>query len=306
MKKLLLTLVVIALIAAWLWTPDIDRGALESRYAQPPSEFVRVLGLRVHVRDTGPRDAPAIILLHGLGASLHTWQDWASGLDGDFRVIRYDLPGAGLTGADPHGDYSDERSMQVLAALMDALDVGSATLVGHSMGGRLAWRFAASETRRVDGLVLVAPDGFASPGFEYGKAPKVPLSMRLMPYVLPKPLLLMALKPAYADPSAIGEAVRTRYYELMLAPGVRRAMIDRLRQSVLRNPVPMLRQITAPTLLLWGEGDAMIPVTNADDYRAAMPHALLVILPDVGHVPQEERPSESLASVRAFLDGRLD
>lgn len=306
MKKLSLVVVIILLIGFWLWTPDIDRAQLEARYAQGASEFITAAGVRLHVRDTGPRDAQAIIMLHGLGSSLHTWEPWAQGLDADYRVIRYDQPGAGLSAPDPGSDYTDERGMQVLAGLMDALGVSKATLVGHSMGGRLAWRFAAATPQRVARLVLVAPDGFASPGFEYDTPPEVPATMHLMPYVLPKSLLMMALEPAYADPSTIGDATRTRYYELMRAPGVRGAMIDRLRQAVLRDPLPMLRTITAPTLLLWGEQDAMIPVSNADDYRSAMPNVELATLPDVGHVPHEERPVESLASVRAFLAGERD
>ena len=123
---------------AWLFTPDKPRPALEAVYAQPPSAFVTVLGLRVHVRDTGPRDGRTVILLHGLGSSLHTWEPWANTLSHRFRVIRFDLPGFGLTGPDPSGDYSDARSMAVLAALMDALAVPRASLVGNSMGGKLA------------------------------------------------------------------------------------------------------------------------------------------------------------------------
>jgi pimeloyl-ACP methyl ester carboxylesterase len=294
---------VLIVLGLWLWTPDRNRAQLEARYAAGPGDFLRVSGLRLHLRDSGPRDAPAIIMLHGLGGSLHSWQDWAEGLDGDYRVVRFDLPGAGLSDPDPRGDYADERSLQVLAAVMDALSIESATLLGHSMGGRIAWRFAAREPARVERLVLVAPDGFASPGFEYGKAPEVPVSMKLMQYVLPKALLVMALKPAYADPAAMTEALQTRYYELMLAPGVRTAMIARMQQTVLQDPVPMLKTIAVPTLLIWGDSDGMIPVSNAADYQAAMPDVTLEIIAGSGHLPQEEAAAESLAVLRRFLDG---
>src|SRR5271156_2739447 len=90
---------------AWLCTPDKPRAALEAEYAGPPSEFLAVASMRMHVRDTGPRDARVVILLHGLGSSLHTWDPWAQALSVRFRVIRYDLPGFGLTGADSTGDY---------------------------------------------------------------------------------------------------------------------------------------------------------------------------------------------------------
>jgi pimeloyl-ACP methyl ester carboxylesterase len=295
-------LVLVAMLTAgWLWTPDRNRALLEARYANAPTDFIEVAGLRLHVRDSGPKDAPVVILLHGFGASLHTWEVWAQALSADYRVIRYDLPGAGLTGADPTGDYSDTRGMQVLVALMDALGVQQASLIGHSMGGRMAWRFAAQYPARLDKLVLISPDGFASPGFEYGKKPDVPAMLKLMRYVLPKPILRMSLAPAYADPSVMTDDLLQRYYDMMLAPSVRAAMIARMEQSILQDPVPMLKQIQAPTLLVWGEKDAMIPVSNAADYVRALPKATLVTLPGVGHLPHEEAPAVSLQAVKDFL-----
>jgi pimeloyl-ACP methyl ester carboxylesterase len=297
-------LLVALLGGGWLWTPDKDRAVLEAQYAGPSSEFVDVLGLRMHVRDSAPgapAGTPTLLLLHGFGSSLHTWEPWAQALAGRWRVIRIDLPGAGLTGADPTGDYSDERGLQVLAALLDQRGVARATLVGHSMGGRLAWRFAAAYPQRVDKLVLIAPDGFASPGFEYGKPPEVGLTVHLMKYLLPKAVLRMSLEPAYADPAAITDGLVTRYHDMMLAPQVRPALIARMEQLVLQDPVPMLRQVSAPTLLLWGDKDAMIPVANAQDYLRAMPHARLVVLPGVGHLPHEEAAAASMPAVSAFL-----
>jgi pimeloyl-ACP methyl ester carboxylesterase len=288
-------------LGVWLWTPDKSRAELETKYLTSRADYLDVAGIRLHVRDSGPRDAPAVILLHGFGASLHTWEPWAKALATQFRVIRFDLPGFGLTGADPTGTYSDARSVEILSALMDKLALKRASLVGHSMGGRLAWTFAAAAPERIEKLVLVAPDGFASPGFAYGKATPVPTVMQAMKYVLPKAVLRMNLAPAYADPSRLTDAVTTRYHDLMLAPGVRGAILDRMQQMVLQPPEPLLRKITAPTLLLWGEKDAMIPATNALDYVGVMPKALRVILPNLGHVPHEEAPMQSLPPVSDFL-----
>ena len=294
----------------WLYTPDKARGPLEAEYAAPPSVFLDVAGIRLHVRDTGPKDAPAVILLHGFGASLQTWEGgkagegWAAILQADHRVIRFDLPGFGLTGTDPTGDYSDARSMAVLAALMDRLGVARASLVGNSMGGRIAWSFAALHPSRVDKLVLVSPDGFASPGLAYGIAPEVPLLVRLLPYVLPTSMLRASLAPAYGDRGFLDRTLLMRYRDMMLAPGVRGAIVARMRQQILVDPEPLLRRIKAPTLLLWGEKDAMIPISNAADYRRCIPQAKLVRLPGLGHLPQEEAPARSLRPVLAFLGDR--
>lgn len=245
--------------------------------------------------------APAIILLHGFGASLQTWEDWARDLQRDHRVTRYDMPGFGLTGTDPSGDYTDARSIVVLLALLDRLGVARASVVGNSMGGRIAWTFAALHPERVDKLVLVSPDGFASQGLEYGVAPKVPLMMRALPYVLPSFMLRASLAPAYANAGVMTQALFMRYRDMMLAPGVRRAIVRRMGQQVLVDPVRLLKRIEAPTLLMWGEMDGMIPFANSADYLRALPHGTLAALLGIGHLPQEEAPA-MVSILRQFLD----
>lgn len=288
--------------ATWLYTPDKPREALEAAYAPPPSQFLVVDGVRLHLRDTGPRDGPAVILLHGFGASLHTWEDWAPGLADHYRVIRFDLPGFGLSGADPSGDYSDARSLSLITQLMDRLGVAQAALVGNSMGGKLAWLLAAEQPDRVAKLVLIAPDGFASPGFDYGKKAELPLVARLLPYTLPKIMVRMNLAPAYADPNFLTDALLTRYRDLMLAPGNRRVLLQRMAQIELQQPAPLLARITAPTLLLWGEQDRMIPISNAQDYLKDIKDCRLISFKSLGHLPQEEAPAASLVPLRAFLE----
>ncbi len=285
----------------WLWTPDKDRAALERHYLNAPTDMVDVAGTRLHVRDSGPKTAPAVIFLHGFGASLHTWEPWANALSKDLRVIRIDLPGSGLSLPDPTGDYSDKRSLQILIALKDKLGLARASLVGNSIGGRIAWTFAGTYPAQVDKLVLVSPDGFASPGFEYGRAPEVPMMVKLMRYTLPKPLLTMSLKPAYAKPDTMTDLLATRYHDMMLAPGSRDALLARMSQTVLVDPLPILKQITAPTLLVWGEQDAMIPFANSNDYLKAIAGSKRVSFKGVGHLPHEEAPGESIGEVQDFL-----
>ncbi len=287
--------------AAWLWTPDKPLRTLEAKYLRSPNDMIEIDGVRLHVRDDGPKTAPTIIMIHGFGSSLQTWEPWAELLDTKFRVVRFDLPGSGLSSPDPRHDYTDARTISMLLALMDRLGIAKASLIGNSIGGRIAWTFAAEHPDRVDKLVLISPDGFASPGFEYGHAPKVPASLGLMRYVLPKALLRASLKPAYGDPTALTDPTVTRYYDLMLAPGVRQALLARMKETVLVDPRPRLQRIEAPVLLLWGERDGMIPFSNAQAYLQNLPHARLAALPDLGHVPQEEAPETSIKPVLAFL-----
>lgn len=287
----------------WLYNPDLPRATLEGRWAPPPSQFMEASGVRFHLRDTGPREGPAVLLIHGFGSSLHTWEAWAPLLEDRFRVVSLDLPGFGLTGPDPTGDYTDERSVALLAALMDRLGIGEAAVVGSSMGGRIAWRFAAAEPKRVSKLVLMAPDGFASLGREYDRVPeRLPWLMRLLPYTAPKPLLRRTMQNAYAVPGVLTDAVVDRYHAMLLAPGVRRAILDRVLQTRLVPPEPILANIQVPVLLLWGERDGAVPASHAPDYERALPDARTVILPGVGHVPMEEAPEASAQALRAFLE----
>jgi pimeloyl-ACP methyl ester carboxylesterase len=124
-----------------------------------------------------------------------------------------------------------------------------------------------------------------------------------MTVFLPKPLLKANLAPAYADRARLTDAIVTRYHDMMLAPGARAAMIERLRQAVLEDPATLLPKVTMPVLLIWGERDRLIPVSNAEDYLRLLPDARLVRFPALGHLPHEEAPEESLPAVEAFLAG---
>lgn len=290
-------------ILIWAYAPDKERGELQSKYLASPNDIIKILDADIHVRDSGlSQSGETIIMIHGLGSHLQTWDGWSKALEKQHRVIRFDLPGAGLSSLDANGDYSDERSLLLILALMEHLKVEKAHFIGNSLGGRLAWKFASQHIDRVNKLVLVSPDGFASPGFEYGKPAEVPFVMNLMQYLLPKSMLRSNLEIAYDDPKNLTDPVMDRYYDLMLAQGNRKALLDRMRQTVLVTPEPYLKRITVPVLLLWGENDRMIPASNAQDYLTALPNAQLVKLENLGHVPFEESPDRSLIPVINFLN----
>ena len=292
----------VLLAALLLWTPDKSKAELEKIYGTPQTAYVSALGVKVHYQDTGPSKNPIpILFLHGFGSSLQTWDNWSEALSKEYRVISVDLPGFGLTGEDPSGIYTDARSVEVLEAFLKELQIPKVVLVGNSMGGKFAWQFAARYPNEVSKLVLISPDGYASPGMEYGKKPNVPAIADLYRYFFSKTFLAMNLEPAYADPNILNDSLVNRYYDLMLAPGVRGAILARMQQTVLQDPVPSLTTIQVPTLLLWGEKDAFIPIANSNDYLKVMPNAKRVSLPNIGHLPQEEQPAIGLAALKEFL-----
>jgi pimeloyl-ACP methyl ester carboxylesterase len=288
-----------------LWTPDLERSKLLKLYGDASMHVLDVDGLKVHYKDTGLKDAPVLLLLHGFGSSLQAWDDWSVTLEKKYRVIRLDLPGFGLTGASPDHDYSEEKDLAVLTHFADKLGLEKFTVIGHSMGGKMAWSLAAAQAQRVQALVLMAPDGFPETKDIGSKPYEVPAVMGVIKYFLPKYLVKKSIEPAFNDPAALNEALVNRYFDMLRAPGVRGAILNRSNQTIYTDPVPRLKAIKAPTLLIWGEQDQMIPKSNAQSYASVLLNSTTVFLPQLGHLLQEEQPEKGLAVVVKFLDDQL-
>jgi len=287
----------------WLaWTPDLSRERLLQSYAGTGTAQLMVGDQAYFIQDTGPRDAPTLVLLHGFGASLQTWDAWAAELEKQWRGVRMDVPAFGLTGPAVNNDYSDEADVARLLALLDQLGLQHVALGGHSMGGRIAWNFAAAHPERVSHLLLVSPDGFPDPRSTSEQTYKVSPWLGLMKYSLPAWALKMGVAPAYGDDTLLNPQTLRRYQDMMRAPGVRAALIERMRQTRNSDPVPRLQNLKMPVLLVWGDKDAFIPISNAQDYLKAIPHAVLASIPQAGHVVHEEAPLPSVQAVKAFLN----
>lgn len=306
LAALLLLVVAAAGAFAALRVPDRSVAELSPRWAPPPSRFVPVAGLSLHLRDEGPRDdSLPLVLLHGTASSLHTWDGWADSLRARRRVIRYDMPGFGLTGPAADGGYALESYVRVLVALLDTLGVRRAVLVGNSLGGHVAWAAAALHPERVARLVLVDAAGYALEstsvpvGFRLARAPVVgPLVAQL----LPRGVVEGSVRNVYGDPSRVTPALVDRYFDMTTRAGNRGAVIARFQQSrpgALAERIPTLR---VPTLVLWGGRDGLIPPSAGERFHREIAGSRLVVFPTLGHVPHEEDPAGTLAPVRAFLD----
>jgi pimeloyl-ACP methyl ester carboxylesterase len=288
-----------------LWAPDMKMSELKLRHGSSYQQVLEVDGLNIHYTDTGPRDGPVLLLLHGFGSSLQTWDAWSSKLEANFRVIRLDLPGFGLTGPSPARDYSEKNDLATLTQFVNKLGLSSFSVVGHSMGGKMAWGLAAAEPDRVKALVLMAPDGFPQAKDIGHKPYEMPAVMGFMKFCLPKFLVRKSIEPAFFNVNALNDDLVNRYHDMLRAPGVRGAILDRGNQTIYTDPVPRLKKITAPTLLIWGEQDQMIPSSNAKSYAGVLPISKTVLLPNLGHLLQEEQPEIGLVHVTEFLMSSL-
>ncbi|MEM1314795.1 MAG: alpha/beta fold hydrolase [Pseudomonadota bacterium] len=316
--KTVSALVAVVLLAAmvfiaWHWAPDRPLSDLTDRWAPPPSQFAEIAGMPVHYRDEGPRDAgidapPPLVLLHGTSDSLHAWDGWAAALAPTRRVIRFDLPGFGLTGPPADDDLTMERYREVLFALLDRLEVPRAILAGNSFGGRVAWTSAIHAPERVAGLILVSASGLVSEpvevpaGFALAGLPGVREALR---NTLPRFLVRMSLESVYGDPARLTEAEVDRFYEITLREGNRDALIGRFRMSPAGPDVDRIAEIAVPTLILWGDADRLIPPDAAERWGAAVAGSEVVVLQGVGHVPHVESPEASAAAALDFLNRRF-
>jgi pimeloyl-ACP methyl ester carboxylesterase len=302
-------LVAIAIAAgifiAATWAPERSVAELQPRWAPPPSVFVEVAGMKMHLRDEGPRDDPSpIVLLHGSGSSLHAWEGWVAALRGQRRVITLDLPGFGLTGPSPDGVYTLDNDVRVVVALLDKLGVARCVLGGNSLGGAVAWRTALAHPSRVDKLILVDAGGYGSP------STSIPLGFRLarMPVVswllqntLPRFLVVQGMRDVFGDPAKVTPEMVDRAVELTQREGNRRAFIERFRQRSSTRLARRIPELKLPTLVMWGGRDRLIPPADAERFHRDIAGSTLAMFDDLGHAPEEEDPARSVAAVKQFL-----
>jgi pimeloyl-ACP methyl ester carboxylesterase len=303
-----LAIVAVALVGGFFYLnqPDIPRSALEAKYATPPSQFVVLPdGARAHYRDRGPRDAQVLLLLHGSNASLFTWEPWSKSLSDKFRVVSVDLPGHGLTGAVPNHDYSQKGMATFVNEFADKIGLQKFALGGNSMGGGVAAYYAETYPDRLTHLILVDAGGMP-----VKMGDRIPLAFKLLRmswlrpvllHITPRSLVSEGLNDAIVRKAIITDAMIDSYWDFARMEGTREATAERFQEPFTTEVKDHIGQIKAPTLILWGEQDHLVPVEAAHAFNRAIPGSKLIVYPATGHIPMEEVADQSAADVRAFL-----
>lgn len=304
----LLVVALFVALFAWGYAGDIPAGELRAKYANAESEFVDLGdGMTVHLRDEGPKDAPALVLLHGSNASLHTWQQWVDRLGKEYRIIRYDQPGHGLTGPHPKDDYSASAFVDVVDRIAKNRSLGKFYLGGNSMGGWVTHEYAKAHPEKLLGIILVdaagAPD--AKPkslpiGFRIAR---LPVLNKLAQVITPRSVIETSLMQTVSNKAVVTNAEIDEYWELLRYPGNRAATGKRFAQYGTRLTTTPISAATRsiPALILWGDEDSLIPVESAKWFQSQYTDQVTHIYTGIGHLPMEEAAEASVNDVLKWL-----
>lgn len=288
--------------------PELEGTVSPQELADPDSQFIEVNGLDVHVKRAGQGE-PTFVLLHGFGSSLYSWQAVMEQFGQLGSVIAFDRPAFGLTerpltweGQNP---YSPEAQVDLLIGLLDHYGVEQAILVGNSAGGTIAMQAALAHPERVSGLILVDPAVYNGGGAPAWTRPLLatPQMRHLGPLVARQILERgpQLIELAWHDPSLITAEILDLYKKPLQAQGWDKALWELTAASRASGLAEKLDQFTLPTLVITGDDDRIVPTADSTRLADELPNAQLVVIPNAGHVPHEERPQEFMKSVSEFV-----
>lgn len=293
--------------------PTLANTAAIAQLASPDSRFVQLAELSVHYQEQGEGE-PVFVLLHGFGASLFSWREVMTPLAAYGRVVAFDRPAFGLTSRLLPGEWSEnpytpEAQVRLLIALLDELNISQAILIGNSAGGTIAVQAALAHPERVAGLVLVGAAIYAGGGAPAWIRPLLgtPQLDRIGP-LISRQLAGEAgenfLRAAWFDPTQITPAIWEGYRQPLRVENWDRALWELTKASREAELEGRLGGVSAPTLVLSGAEDRIVPLSQSQRLVQEIPGSSLVVFPRCGHVPQEECPAAFMEAVSAWLQAQ--
>ncbi|MGI5171534.1 alpha/beta fold hydrolase [Spirillospora sp. CA-253888] len=296
--RVITSVLVLALVSLLVNAAAVSRQAAEAT----GDSILPLDGGSVHVRQDGPRDAPALVLIHGLAGSVRWWDPLVPMLARSHRVIRIDLLGHGRSAKPAGGGYGMPDQGRRVGAALDRLGVRHATVVGHSTGGSVVTALAEQRRDLVTALVLINAgphrDAFISDGF-VGRLLFAPVVGQALWRLRTEGIVRRGMDTAfsrrgYEPPQQLVDDVRGMTYHALTATS--RAVDDYLE----RRPLPdRLAPLGRPLLVVFGREDRRWRSSSAADYRA-VPDARVELLPGVGHSPMLEDPLRTAALLLNF------
>jgi pimeloyl-ACP methyl ester carboxylesterase len=305
-KILFVIVAVLAIVFTvfWYWRPaDVSFNDLRTTIPHIEySKFADVDGVHFHYQEKGT--GVTLVLIHGYTSSTYTWKDVFDALSEKYHVIAVDLKGFGFS-SKPDGDYSRRAQANLVADLLDQLNLGPVWVVGNSMGGEIALNLALFHRDKVLGLVLIDSGGITLPGTTsltpwYVEIPLLGRALVALALTSDR-LVRVGLAKSYYDQTKISEEEIKYYYQPLRTRDGQSAATSARQQAGFYPVEDQLNKIRVSTLIIWGEDDQLIPVESARVINSHIPGSRLIILPNCGHVPQEELPQAVLEAVMDFI-----
>ena len=263
---------------------DISKESIEAKYLLESSDFIEIDGVNIHFAVDGT--GPDLLLLHANYANLIDWNPWVDQLKRHFRVIRIDIPGHGLTEADPSNDYSMQRTVFLLENFLNELEIDTLSIAGASLGGTTSLHYASQDPEKIDNLILVSP-GALNPRVRGRTEPvTLPKPFEIIAYITPKIITEALLKGGFGDPNNVTDQLIKRWHDLLLREGQRDAQIARVNQYVSGDIDQVLSEVRAPALIMWGKKNNVVPVDLAYEMKDMMKNSLrieMIIYESGGH-----------------------
>jgi len=283
----------------------IKTEKLENIYFNKNSKYTKLLKNNVHYRDDGNKNKPALFLLHGLVSALQTWDGWVDYLQKDFRIVRLDLPGFGLSGPTHDKNYSKKIWIDTIDNLAKKLEIDSFSIAGNSLGGYAAWNYAITYPDKVEKLILIDPVGYAQ------KMPftiwlfSLPFFSDMAKFTAPRFIFEYNVRQVYGDINKVTKKTIDLYYDMALREGAICAYVTifkLLRKKANDESISYgINNIKCPTLIMWGNKDAWVPIEHLKKWRKAVKNSSIRIYDGVGHIPMEEIPEQTAQDAKKFL-----
>jgi pimeloyl-ACP methyl ester carboxylesterase len=282
----------------------IPTEMLEEDYEKSNSRYLEVDGVTMHYTIEGK--GPPVLLLHGVMASLHTWDSWVPLLRESFTVIRVDMPGFGLSESfDKDEQYTPDYAAEFVEKARKKLGIEKFNIVGNSLGGFVAWWYAVKYPERVEKLILIDPASYPQDLpfiISFGANRLFGAFAHLS---TPRFIVKRNLRKVYGNPDAVTDETIDRYFDLLLRDGHRHAMVQYFRvlekYADTEELVQHIPEIKAKTMLMWGEKDRWVPPELIERWKHDMPEVEVRTYPEGGHIPMEEIGEETARDAYAFL-----
>ena len=295
---------------------DIPKNEIIAKHANGASEFITLEdGSLIHIRDEGNKNGKTIVMVHGFNGSLFNYEPLIPHLNDRYRILSLDLPAHGLTGAVKSDFYSHEGFEDVIKEVVKIQGIDEFYLIGHSMGGMVAWRYTLNNMKQIKGLIIIGSP-FIGSEIEYNDFQSVnapPAAFKLLDtalfremlgYVTPRLLVKEGISQTVYDQSIVTDDLVDQFHDIILMEGTREAigkLVINHEDNFMADPA-ILRKINIPTLILHGEEDNLVDIRFVSHFVEQIPDVKLISYPKVGHMPPIEIPIQLSKDIQNFVN----